>query len=117
MGTERKYEKGYKPNLHLVSCKLRYCNENFYPYVTHKEKSVRAQYAKKITSVAFTGVMIVLDDDFKFPTKILKDKFIKKLWNLGKINMKLEEAKANVKDIKIISSHGKVSYDFDETKH
>ena len=31
--------------------------------------------------------------------------------------MKLEEAKANVKDIKIISSHGKVSYDFDELTH
>jgi hypothetical protein len=117
MGKERKYPEGYKPNIHLVSCKLRYCNENFHSYVTHKDPKVRAQYAKKITSVAFTGVMIVLDDDFKFPTKILKEKFIKKLWSLGKISMKWEEAKANVKDIKIISSHGKVSYNFDELKH
>ena len=117
MKKERKYPKGYKPNIHLVSCKLRYCNDKYYPYVTHKDPKVRKQYEKKITSIAFTNITIVLDDDFKFPTKNIKDKFIKKIWSLGKIKMKLEEAKANVKDIKIISSHGKVSYDFDELTH
>ena len=117
MGEVRKYPKGYKPNIHLVSCKLRYCKEEYYSYVTHKDPQVRKQYEKKITSIPFTGVTLVLNDEYKFPTKKMREDFILKLWRLGKIKHKLEESKASIKDIKIISSHGKVSYDFDEFKN
>ena len=60
---------------------------------------------------------MVLNDKGNPPTKKMKDSVIKRIWSKQKIKGKLNEHEVRLINIKIISNHGKVNYDFDELKH
>jgi len=59
---------------------------------------------------------MVLNDENLHPTERMHEKDVIRLWRSSSIKGKREDFFVKITNIQILSAHGKVNYNFDETK-
>jgi len=113
--TKRKYEIGYKPSVYLVDCTLAYYQKKYHrQYKLAKTAKQRNKYLKKID---IKSIVMTLNETGEIPTKKMHQNDVKRIWSKTKKSGKLSDYFTKIINIKIISNHGKVVYDFDEFKN
>jgi hypothetical protein len=100
MDGKRKYKEGYKPKLCLVD-------------LTLQLENIKSRRKKEVD---VKKILITLDDNNGFPTERMENLTIDKAWRLSNLG-KIEDFKIGIKNLKIISEHGRINYKFDESIH
>lgn len=113
--TKRKYPIGYRPIICTVNCTMKYYNKKFHKFLIDKKTANR--YQDKISTVDIKEEQLVLDDEKHIPTANIKERFIGRMWRDYGMKGKRKEFNVGIRDIEVVHSHTRVSYNFDETKH
>ena len=98
MEIKRKYNKGYKPKIYLTECSLSCEN-------------------KRSKVINLKRQVLVLNDNSEILTEKMNKYYVNRIWKGEKIAGKLSDHNVKIINIKIISEHGQINYDFDEFKH
>lgn len=111
----RKYGIGYKPRICLINCVIKYYENKYHNSLMNKSSFNR--YKNKIKEIKIKEALAVLDEENKFPTKNIEKRFLTVNLTKNKVKISMDNFKIGVRDIDIISEHGRVSYEFNENIH
>ena len=116
MNSVRKYAIDYKPTIYSVSFKIKYYDKKYEPQLTSANKYVAKEAQKHIKEFDVPLIIVLLNDKLEFPTERNKQKTITKCWKRHGLKQDITNYNLELSELKIINNHGRVSYDFDETK-
>ena len=113
----RKYQIGYKPRICMISCNFQYIkNSNLEKYERLKKVNRKSDLMRLVNETFVLEILTPLDDNNEIPTDKLKTALAKRIWRELDINGNFNEHKFNIHNIKVLSEHGRVNYNFDENK-
>ena len=116
MNSIRKYITNYKPNIYSVSFTIKYYDKKYEPQLTSANKYIVKEAQKHIKKFDVPLMIVLLNEELKFPTEKNKQLTIHKCWNRYRLKQDITNYNLEILNLKIINNHGQVSYNFDETK-
>ena len=112
----KSYPLGYRPKIVIASLSFKYYDKKYHNLLM--DKITKPKYIKHIKTIEVPSFQIVIDYDGCIPSKQLFDSNIEKLWKkYGVKKRSIKEYNLTIRDIVVISEHGRINYEFQkETK-
>lgn len=115
MEKERKYPIGYKPIVCLIKCTFKYYDKKYHNKLINK--STFKGYEKFIKVVDVPELVVILDDNNKFPSQKTNLSNMRRIVSRYKIPYDENKHNGGIRDIEVLHKLGRVNYEFDEFKH
>jgi len=116
MNSVKKYATNYKPSIYSVSFKIKYYDKKYEPQLNSANKHVVKEAQKHIKEFDVPLMIVLLNEELEFPTEKNKQKTIAKCWKRHGLKQDITNYNLEIRELKIINNHGRISYSFDETK-